>query len=142
MHGQQQETTKCMTLVPSQSCLQGEKSMKQIQVITLIRIHNPALTGAVYLLELDAVQCCHEANTSCTPSSDRTGRLESTCERTSHFIMRFGVLLFCDLLLCPDWRLDSAPSRPYFPSRGSCEPHRTKINGLFMQLSETSQVYT
>lgn len=94
-----------------------------MQVTTLIRIHNPALIGAVYLLGWDAVQCCHEANTSCIPNSDRTGRLGSTCERTSCFTTRLGVLLFCDLLLSPDWRLGSVPDTPYFPRVGAAVSH-------------------
>lgn len=55
-----------------------------------------------YLLGSDVVRCCREANTSCTPDSDRTGRLESTCKRTSGFYEAVLLGFFGDLLLSHD----------------------------------------
>lgn len=59
-------------------------------------------TGQFYLLGSDVARCCREANTSCTPDSDRTGRLESTCKRTSGFYQEVLLGFFCDLLLSCD----------------------------------------
>lgn len=95
--------------------------------------------GTGYLLGLDAVQCCREANTSCTPGSDRIGRLESTCGRTSSFIRGLG--FYCWILWpAPVPSVEAVLCCPHTllsESKGSDELQETTINNLLTQLSET-----
>lgn len=95
----------------------------------------------VYLLGLDAVQCCREANTSCTPNSDRTGRLESTWERTSCF--QSQSLGFGNLLTHPAHRLAGFCSQQTSPPevRAAWATSNTRTDSSFIQVSETSQAH-
>lgn len=119
MHGQQWDTVKCRVLILHMVTVSKRKTSETNSSCFAdknLGMCNPAPLGhRVYLLGLDAVQCCREVNTSCTPNSGRIGKLESTCERTMSFINRLGGLLcFCDLLLCPCFKLGSVPNRPCF----------------------------